>query len=137
MRMDLRMGFALGLKSCIRAFVVDTGKLCLPAQVFGLERIVPAVFDEVRSALTELEIDLLPDVQHPVILCSAHYTANRQIANSARFDFMREDGKAAANAAVVPQIAHTAAPAAGWTGAEAVFAHFPKSACFFPGNTVD
>ena len=113
------MGFALGLKSCIRAFVVDTGKLCLPAQVFGLERIVPAVFDEVRSALTELEIDLLPDVQHPVILCSAHYTANRQIVNSARFDFMREDGKAAANAAVVPQIAHTAVPAAGWTGAEA------------------
>ena len=54
-------------------FVVDTGKTRLPAQVSGLELILPAILDEVRSALTELKIDLLPDalltdVQHPVIV---------------------------------------------------------------------
>lgn len=41
----------------------------LLAQVFGLELILLAILDEVRSALTELEINLLsdallPDVQH-------------------------------------------------------------------------
>ena len=45
----------------------------LLAQVFGLELILLAILDEVRSALTELEINLLsdallPDVQHPVIV---------------------------------------------------------------------
>ena len=33
----------------------------LLAQVFGLELILPAILDEARSALTELEIDLFSD----------------------------------------------------------------------------
>ena len=62
------------LKTLLRlTFVVDTGKSRLLAQVFGLEFIQLASFDEVRSALAELEIGLLsdalfPDVKHPVIV---------------------------------------------------------------------
>lgn len=53
--------------------MVDTGKSRLLAQVFGLGRIRPAVFDEVCSTLTKLKINLLPDtllsdVKHPIII---------------------------------------------------------------------
>ena len=54
-------------------FIIDTGQTRLSAQIFGLELILPAIFYEMRFALAELEIDLLPDallpdVKHSVIV---------------------------------------------------------------------
>ena len=53
--------------------IINTSGFCLTAQVFGLEIILLAIFDEMRSALPEFKADilsdaLLADVQNPIIM---------------------------------------------------------------------
>ena len=53
--------------------VIDAGKARLAAQVSGLERIAPAVFDKVGAALAKFEADVFADalrtqIEDPVVV---------------------------------------------------------------------